>query len=240
MTMHSANFALSLNSNKEQFTMQTILFDLDGTLIDHFTTIHRSVAHAQRQLNLPESDYATVRATVGGSVPVTLERLLGKEYVAAALPLFFSYFEGIMFEDVIALPGASWILESLKQKGYRLAVFTNKLGDHSRATLQHLGMDQYLDAIVGTGDTPYRKPEPEFTAHMLELMETSSDETLLIGDSPLDSSAAEVGGLKSYPVATGSHTTDELKESTNAAGVYNDLYELGEAIFQLPRAATLI
>ena len=54
--------------------MQYILFDLDGTLIDHFTTIHKSVAFAQRELSLPQSDYAEVRATVGGSVPITLSK----------------------------------------------------------------------------------------------------------------------------------------------------------------------
>lgn len=213
--------------------MRTILFDLDGTLIDHFTTIHRSVAHAQCQLGLPESDYATVRATVGGSVPVTLERLLGKEHVAAALPIFRDYFETIMFEDVLALPGAAWILEALKNKGYRLAVFTNKIGDHSRATLEYLGMDRWLDAIVGTGDTPYRKPEAAFTAHMLELLQTTSGETILIGDSPFDYAAAEAGGLKTYLVATGSHTQRELVETTNAAGIYADLYQLGEDLFRL-------
>jgi phosphoglycolate phosphatase len=236
--MHGEHCAPLPTSHKEQFSMQTILFDLDGTLIDHFTTIHRSIAHAQRQLGLPESNYATVRATVGGGVSVTLERLLGKQHVDAALPLFREHFEQIMFEDVLALPGAAWILEVLKQRGHPLAVFTNKIGDHSRATLKHLDMDRWLDAIVGTGDTPYRKPEPQFTAHMLELMETTSAETILIGDSPFDFAAAEVGGLKCYLVATGSHSVAELKESTTAAGVYNDLYELGNAVFQLQRETT--
>ena len=141
---------------------------------------------------------------------------------------------------MFALPGASWILEALKQKGYRLAVFTNKLGDHSRATLQHLGMDQWLDAIVGTGDTAYRKPEPEFTAHMLNLLNATSEDTILIGDSPFDFAAAEAGNLKTYLVATGSHTETELAEATEAAGIYTDLYELGAALFNLtPETATI-
>lgn len=232
------NCAQSPTADKEQFSMQTILFDLDGTLIDHFTTIHRSIAHAQRQLGLPESDYATVRATVGGSTPVTLERLLGQQHVETALPLFRAHFEAIMFEDVLPLPGAAWILQALKHRGEQLAVFTNKIGEHSRATLQHLEMDQWLDAIVGTGDTPYRKPEPQFTAHMLELMGASAAETILIGDSPFDCAAAEAGGLQCYLVATGSHSVAELQQSTTAAGVYNDLYELGRAVFQLHPAAT--
>lgn len=218
--------------------MQTILFDLDGTLIDHFTTIYKSVAHTQRTLGLPESDYATVRAAVGGSAPVTLERLLGKEHRATALPIFQEYFESIMFEDLLALPGSAWILEALKDKGYKIAVFTNKLGDQSRSTLKYLGLDRWLEAIVGTGDTPYRKPEAAFTAHILELMQATADETILIGDSPFDYAAAEVGGIKAYLVATGSHTQKELSETTNAAGIYTDLYELGESLFQFQRETT--
>lgn len=213
--------------------METLLFDLDGTLIDHFTTIHRSVVHAQKTLGLPESDYATVRATVGGSVPITLGKLLGESHVEAALPHFRKHFDEIMFEDVTALPGAEWLLRSLKARGHRTAVFTNKFGDHSRATLRHLRLDQWLDAIVGTGDTPFRKPEPEFTAHMLELMDASSDETWLIGDSPFDFAAAEAGCLKCYLVATGSHSQAELAATTDAAGIYDDLYQLGAEVFGL-------
>ena len=218
--------------------MQTILFDLDGTLIDHFTTIHRCIVHVQSKLGLPQSDYATVRSTVGGSTPVTLERLLGEPHVAAALPLFRNYFDQIIFEDLQALPGSSWLLEALHRRGHPLAVFTNKFGDHSRATLQHLGMDRWLDAVLGTGDTPYRKPQAEFTAHMLQLLQADPTQTILIGDSPFDYAAAEAGGLTCYLVATGSHSVAELRQSTAAAGVYTDLYQLGSEVFNLQAATS--
>ncbi len=220
--------------------MKTILFDLDGTLIDHFTTIHRCVVFAQQQLILPESDYATVRATVGGSLPVTLGKLLGEQYVETALPMFQNHFEQIMFEDLIALPGSNWILKELKQCGYQLAVFTNKNGKQSRTILDYLEQSQYLDTIIGAGDSPYRKPDPEFTAYALQQLNAISEDTILIGDSPFDFAAAETGQLKTYLVATGSHTENELAETTKAAGIYADLYELGAALFGLTAETTKV
>jgi len=215
--------------------MQNILFDLDGTLIDHFSAIHRGVAYAQRQLGQPESDYATVRKTVGGSLPVTLGKLCGAENVEVALPLFQKHFTEIMFEDVAVLPGSSELLDHLCGKGYQLAVFTNKVETHAVAILEHLGLARYLGAIIGTGHGHgLRKPDPRFTMLALERMGCSSDEAVMVGDSPFDFAAAEAGCLECYLVATGSHTLAELREQTNAAEVFTNLSELGIKVFNLP------
>lgn len=214
--------------------MQNILFDLDGTLIDHFSAIHRSVAYAQRQLGLPESDYATVRATVGGSVPITLGKLCGEEHIEAAIPYFREHFAEIMYEDVTTIPGSEWLLKELKNKGHKLAVFTNKYETHAEAVLRHLGLAQYLDAIIGTGHGHgYRKPDPRFTMEALERMNSASEDAIMIGDSPYDYAAAEAGCLPCYLVATGSHDTETLARETQAAGIYADLRELAQAVFSL-------
>lgn len=214
--------------------MQNILFDLDGTLIDHFSAIHRSVAHAQKQLGLPESDYATVRATVGGSVPITLGKLCGPEHIEAAIPHFRKYFAEIMYDDVAALPGSEWLLQALKANGHKLAVFTNKYETHAEAILQHLGLAQYLEAIIGTGHGHgFRKPDPRFTMEALERMDCASEEAIMIGDSPYDYAAAEAGCLPCYLVATGSHSAEQLAEETGAEAIYADLHQLGKALFSL-------
>lgn len=216
--------------------MHNILFDLDGTLIDHFSAIHRGVAHAQKELGLPESEYATVRATVGGSVPITLAKLCGEENVEAALPLFKAHFEEIMFDDVEALPGSKWLLQELHASGRKLAVFTNKIETHSVAILEHLGLADYLDAIIGTGHGHgFRKPDPRFTMEALERIDCASDEAMMVGDSPYDYAAAEAGGLDCYLVATGSHSAEQLQQETCLPEIFADLYELGESVFALQK-----
>jgi phosphoglycolate phosphatase len=229
--------------NKAYFMSQCILFDLDGTLIDHFTTIHKSVAHAQRALGLPESSYERVRETVGGSVPITLAKLCGEANAAAAEPLFRQHFAEIIFHDVFTLPGAEWLLQSLKEAGAKMGVFTNKYAEDSRAVLAHLRLDSWFDAIIGTGDPdcPYRKPDPRFTAHALERLDSASEETLMIGDSPYDLAAAEAGCLRCHLVATGSHRIEQLTEHLDASCVHADLFELGERVFGLegPKARSL-
>jgi len=221
--------------------MQYILFDLDGTLIDHFTTIHKSVAYAQRELGLPESDYATVRATVGGSVPITLSKLCGEANVPAAEPLFRQHFDEIIFDDVFTLPGADWLLKTLNERGDKLGVFTNKYAGHTRSVLTHLGLDQWLDVIIGTGEPecPYRKPDPLFTAYALEQMDCASEEALMIGDSPYDLAAAEAGCIPCHLVATGSHSAEELSEYIVSDFIYKDLYVLGEKLFGLKPEGSL-
>lgn len=228
------NAASSLLPNKAQFSISTVLFDLDGTLIDHFSAIHRAVAHAQRKLGLEESSYAKVRSTVGGSVPVTLAKLCGgAEYAAAAEPHFHEHFAEIMHEDVHILPGALELLRLLKAKGCTLAVLTNKHEGHAQSTLEHLGLTPLLDAIFGTGaDNPYRKPDPRFTMRALERLDCASADCILVGDSPYDFATAEAACIECHLVATGSHSVAQLRDETAAHGIYDDLAGFARAYFK--------
>ena len=72
---------------------KTILFDLDGTLIDQFSAIHKSVNHLQKQLGLEESSFIKVKKAVGGSVRLTLKRLFNDGELETLLPLFKEHFE---------------------------------------------------------------------------------------------------------------------------------------------------
>lgn len=211
-----------------------VLFDLDGTLIDHFEAIHAAYEFAQQSLDLPVASLEKVKATVGGSVPVTMRRLIGpdesEEVFEKALALFDEQFARVMLEQVSVLPGVPEVLAFLSGQGVPISVFTNKKGEHARAVLEHLDLARYFEAIIGASDTPFRKPQPEFTDHVLKTHGADPSQTLMIGDSPFDVEAGKVRGLYAAVVATGSHTCDQLQE-TEADWVFSDMSALGCGLF---------
>jgi phosphoglycolate phosphatase len=206
-----------------------VLFDLDGTLIDHFKAIHRCHTHAMTTLGLPAPTLAQVRAAVGGGVEVAVERLVGPALKAAALAVYRPHWNATMLEDVDLLTGARAILTSLRQRGSRTAVFTNKHGPSSRAVCTHLGLADLLDGNFGATDTPWLKPDPSFTRHVLAALGAEPASTLLVGDSPYDFQAARNAGLAFLGVTTGTHTAGELR-AAGAERVCADLIEVAREL----------
>jgi phosphoglycolate phosphatase len=156
---------------------RTFLFDLDGTLIDHFAAIHRAYAHTLPQLGLPAPTLAQVRAAVGGGLENAMLNFVRPDQVAAAVAIYRPYWNATMLQDVAALPGARDLLRDLHARGAQLAIFTNKHGPSSRLIADHLGFTPFLAANLGAQDTPWLKPNPAFTAHALGNQHTGAGHT---------------------------------------------------------------
>ncbi|HEY4301274.1 MAG TPA: HAD family hydrolase [Candidatus Didemnitutus sp.] len=212
--------------------LRTVLFDLDGTLIDHFKAIHRCHAFTMRQLGLPEPTPAQVRAAVGAGVETAIARLAGPERVAAALPIYMKHWNATMLDDVESLPGAIDLLRSLRADGVKCAVLTNKHGPSSRLVCDHLGFTPLLAAVFGAQDTPWLKPDPRFTAHALAQLQADAATTALVGDSPYDLETARAGGLPFVAVTTGTHTEEQLR-AAGAGVIATSLPEVGRELAKL-------
>ncbi|HWA10104.1 MAG TPA: HAD family hydrolase [Opitutaceae bacterium] len=208
---------------------RTFLFDLDGTLVDHFTAIHRSHSHTMTQLGLPAPTFAAVRAAVGGGLENAIARLAGPAQVARALPIYREYWDRTMLDDVKLLPGARELLEALHRRDRQSAVFTNKHGPSARLICTHLGIDHLLEGVFGATDTPWLKPDKRFTLEVLEQLHADAGDTLFVGDSTYDIEAAHNAGLPCWCVTTGTHTGEELR-AARAEAVYDHLDQVAAAL----------
>jgi phosphoglycolate phosphatase-like HAD superfamily hydrolase len=207
----------------------TLLLDLDGTIVDAFTTIHRSYVHVLPQLGLPAPTMEQVRRAVGGGLENAMRHFVPEAQIPEAIKLHVAYTEGILLEDVKLMPGTLELLRAQRDAGVTLAVFTNKRGDHARLICQHLGITPFLQGIFGAKDTPWLKPQPEFAAYTLKQLQARAESTLLIGDSPFDVQAAHNGGFACWCVTTGTHDAEQLR-AARAEAVFPDLFGVKAAL----------
>ena len=209
--------------------IRTYLFDLDGTLIDHFDAIHRCYAYTLPRLGLPPPGAAEVRAAVGGGLEDAMSRFVPPSKLAEAVEIYRAYWHETMLDGVKAMPGALELLASLSSRGARNAVLTNKLGSSSRLICDHLGFTPYLGAVIGAGDTRWLKPERELTLHALALLGEGPGGALFIGDSPYDVKAAHNAGIPCWAVTTGTHGEAELR-AAGADAVFEGLPTLAASL----------
>lgn len=210
---------------------RTVLFDLDGTLIDQFRAIHRCHCHAMRSIGLPEPTYAQVKAAVGRGVENAIAALAGPEHVARLLPLVLQHWRETGLDDAELLPGAREVLTGLRARGVHCAALTNKRGPDARAVCAHLGLTALLVDIFGAGDTPWLKPQREFADHALRILGTGVVGTALVGDSVHDVATAQNAGLAFVGVTTGTHAADELR-AAGAAVLFPDLAAVGDYLLK--------
>lgn len=209
-------------------TFRTVLFDLDGTLIEHLPAIHRSYAHTLPQLGLPAPTYEQVKRAIGGGLERAMRNFVSAEQLPEALRIYRAHWDATMLDGATLMPGAEDLLAALAERGVACAVFTNKLGVSARAVCDHLGLTPLLRAVYGAKDTPWLKPEVNFARHVLTDLRADPATTVLVGDSPYDVEAARLAGMAFAGVTTGTHTETQLREA-GATTLFADLVALRTA-----------
>ena len=211
---------------------QTVLFDLDGTLIDHLPAIHSCYVHTLPQLGLPAPSREEVRRAIGGGLEDAMRRFVSEADLPRALTIFRAYWDKTMLEGVELMPGAAELLRALHAHGATAAVLTNKHGPSSRRVCEHLGIRPLLRGVFGAQDTPWLKPDPRFTAHALAILGADPSAACLVGDSPFDAETARRAGIAGLFVTTGTHTAEDLR-AAGAVHVYPSLVALAREAFGL-------
>lgn len=193
---------------------KTILFDLDGTLVDSYEALSNAINFAREEHGLPELPSGAIRSLVGDGLEILLQRVFAPGAVPAqAKSKFESKYDELCCAQSVTLDDVEPTLEALQKLGIRMAVCTNKPTAFSRKILDYLGLSRFFDAVVGPDLAGARKPQREHVLTTLEAAGGTASQALFVGDMTIDIAAARNGGLPVAVIATGSSSADALREA---------------------------
>ncbi|MET8757806.1 HAD family hydrolase [Lentzea sp. NPDC004782] len=193
-----------------------VIFDLDGTLVDTPRGIVTTFAEVFAQLDLPEVDSSSIRATIGLPLPAAFAKVLGtaqdEPVVATCVELYQSTFRGIVLPVAAQLvfPGVLDGLRSLREDGFLLAVATSKFVRNAEALLVAAGLREEFSAVVGADQVTKPKPDPESGFVVLQRLDVSPANAVMVGDTTHDVLMAHGAGMSSIGVTYGVHSVDQL------------------------------
>lgn len=199
-----------------------LVFDLDGTLVYSIEDIADSMNKVLEAHNLKTYDYETYKVFVGNGLRKLCERALGDAYQEGEK--FEAVFEELMntyadncVNKSCLYSGISDLLTSLKDKGLKLAVLSNKTNRLTQKVGASLLKEWKFDFILGEGGDIPRKPEIKGVEHILSSLDLKKDEVLYIGDSGVDMQTAENANLFGIGVTWGFRSREELAENNAKA-----------------------
>lgn len=227
--------------NQRPGTIDGVVFDLDGTLVDSAPDIRASINLVLGERGRRPLSLAEVTAMIGEGAETLVARALAatggvaapRDEVVTVTARFVAVYEGRSAERTRPYPGVAAALAQLDGAGLRLGLCTNKPEGATRALLRALDLDRFFTAIVG-GDTlaGVRKPDPRPVLAVLAGLAIAPERAILIGDSRTDVAVARAAGLRVW-LRRGGYTTipaDEL----GADGTFDAFVQLPVLLRQLP------
>lgn len=184
--------------------VDTILFDLDGTLVDSLPDLAAACNGMREDLGMPALDNGTYSEYVGKGSEILVKRALinrrddyevDPALFEKAYPIFKQHYHRFNGQHSQLFPGVKEALAKLQSEGYIIGLVTNKPTEFTGPLLKAKGIDAFFKVIV-CGDTCSRKkPHPDTIQYALEQLNKQPSQALFVGDSVNDAEGAANAGL---------------------------------------------
>ncbi len=203
--------------------IDTVIFDLDGTLVDSQPAALGATIEALSRYDV-QVTAEDLREVFGGGarrlVGHFLERDFGEDRAAEILEEAVQLRSSLQLDltgEVVLLPGVKELLAALRDGGFKLAVATMSSRVVVDSVLEHHGVQAYFDATFSVDDVSRIKPDPEILTKTIERLGGQVDRALYVGDSSHDLEAAASLGMSFILVDSGLYVRGEARERLRAA-----------------------
>jgi pyrophosphatase PpaX len=191
--------------------IKTVLFDLDGTIIDTNELIIQSFIHALWDQNRLLLTREQIIPHMGKTLVNQLKSLSGQEDVEVLVDVYRAYNLRMHDEMVCAFPYVREVIEQLHQCGIHMGIVTTKMRKTADMGMHLCGLDKYIKAVITLDDVIHPKPHPEPVEKAVKLLGADIHQTLMLGDSPYDIEAANRAGVISAGVSWSLKGEEALK-----------------------------
>jgi haloacid dehalogenase superfamily, subfamily IA, variant 3 with third motif having DD or ED/haloacid dehalogenase superfamily, subfamily IA, variant 1 with third motif having Dx(3-4)D or Dx(3-4)E len=205
--------------------IRTVLFDLDGTIIDTNELIIESFLHALQGI-VPEGfGREHIIPSMGLPLVTQLQQFSGREQVDDLARSYREYNLLRHDEMVTLFPGVGEVVPKLYAAGIRLGIVTTKMKPSTERALKLLGIYDYMEAIVTLDDVEHAKPHPEPVLKAIEALGADPETTIMVGDSKVDIESARNAGAIPVGVAWSLKGEGILKDA-GAAHIIQEMDQL--------------
>lgn len=212
--------------------MKTILFDLDGTLINSKEGITRCTQYALHAFGIEEPDLDKLECFIGPPLDESFRKYYGMNETdaRAAVVKYRERYNPIGIYECKLYPGVKELLKRLKTAGHPIAMASSKPEQACRRLMEHFGLTEYFDEIVGaTPDGRIGSKQSVLCEAMRRLGITDAGEAVLVGDTRYDVLGAKAVHMECIGVTYGFGSREELLEA-GASALCRDTKEVGDRI----------
>ena len=192
----------------------TIIFDLDGTLLNTLDDLADSVNYAMRSCGFPERTIDEVRRFIGNGVHTLIKRAapdgISEAQYWAAYDAFEDYYREHNRDKTAAYPGICELLSELKNRSYKLAIVSNKIDFAVKALREEFFADT-IDVAIGDSEDIENKPAPDMVYIAMKELGSGLRDCVYVGDTDVDLETASNSDMPCISVSWGFRSRAELE-----------------------------
>ena len=194
---------------------KTVIFDLDGTLLDSIEDIASSMNKVLESLQLPTHKIEDYKHFVGGGVDILVENALSnqsKEIKDEVTKRFKIEYDGKLHSKTLPYDGIYELLDELKKLDINLAVLSNKPHEFTVSYVNHFFKNYNFKEIHGQKKDVPKKPDPKAALDIVKCLDSSCENTYFIGDTKIDMQTAKSANMTAIGVLWGFRDKKELRD----------------------------
>ena len=189
---------------KQKFT---VLFDLDGTLVDTAPDLMLAHNHVMKKFGYPTKSTEDIRNLVGkgagaligrsiwGQAKKEFSKVLDDKIKDEMVKEFVNFYGKNIINESTLINGVKEFLKWCKEQNISMAVCTNKQEHLSNDLLKKIGIYDFFEYVAGSDTFDYCKPDPRHLTNVVEILDGDLKKTIMIGDSETDANAGKAAGI---------------------------------------------